>query len=116
MADMDENLRLYIYITFCYSVVVSFSFSTIVFSYYKVFRKIHAHYVQVGNSSLRDENLRALADELKITFMLILVTVLAFFICWTPSIITDLNEGFGGYYTLPQQVYIYAEHFYFCRQ
>lgn len=103
--DMDESLGLYIYITFCYSMVVSFSFSTIVFSYYKVFRKIHAHYVQVGNSSLRDENSRALAEELKITFML-LVTVLAFFICWTPSIITDLYEVFGGYYTLPRQVYM----------
>ena len=102
--DMDESLGLYIYITFCYSMVVSFSFSTIVFSYYKVFRKIHAHYVQVGKSSLRDENSRALAEELKITFML-LVTVLAFFICWTPSIITDLYEVFGGYYTLPRQVY-----------
>ena len=103
--DMDESLGLYIYITICYSMVVSFSFSTIVFSYYKVFRKIHAHYVQVGNSSLRDENSRALAEELKITFML-LVTVLAFFICWTPSIITDLYEVFGGYYTLPRQVYM----------
>lgn len=103
--DMDESLGLYIYITFCYSMVVSFSFSTIVFSYYKVFRKIHAHYVQVGNSSLRDENSRALAEELKITFML-LVTVLAFFICWTPSIITDLYAVFGGYYTLPRQVYM----------
>ena len=104
--DMDESLGLYIYITICYSMVVSFSFSTIVFSYYKVFRKIHAHYVQVGNSSLRDENSRALAEELKITFILILVTVLAFFICWTPSIITDLYEVFGGYYTLPRQVYM----------
>lgn len=103
--DMDESLGLYIYITICYSMVVSFSFSAIVFSYYKVFRKIHAHYVQVGNSSLRDENSRALAEELKITFML-LVTVLAFFICWTPSIITDLYEVFGGYYTLPRQVYM----------
>lgn len=103
--DMDESLGLYIYITFCYSMVVSFSFSTIVFSYYKVFRKIHAHYVQVGNSSLRDENSRALAEELKITFML-LVTVLAFFICWSPSFITDLYKVFVGYYTLPRQVYM----------
>lgn len=101
--DIDESLGLYI--TFCYSIVVSFSFSTIVFSYYKVFRKIHAHYVQVGNSSLRDENSRALAEELKITFML-LVTVLAFFICWTPSFFTDLYELFVGYYTLPRQVYM----------
>lgn len=42
--------------TFFYSIVVSFSFCTIVYSYYEVFRKIHAHYVQVGNSSLRMEN------------------------------------------------------------
>ena len=37
---------------------------------------------------------------------MLLVTVLAFFICWTPSIITDLYEVFGGYYTLPRQVYM----------
>ena len=101
--DMDESLGLYI--TFCYSMVVSFSFSATFFSYYKAFRKIHAHYVQVRNSSLRDENSRALAEELKITFML-LVTVLAFFICWTLSFITYLCEVFGGYYTLPRLVYM----------
>lgn len=37
---------------------------------------------------------------------MLLATVLAFFICWTPSFITDLYEVFGGYYTLPRQVYM----------
>ena len=101
--DLNENIGLYV--MFCFSIVISFAFSSIVFSYYKVFRKIRAHFVQVGNSSLRDDNSKAFAEEVKVT-MMILTTILAFSICWAPSFTTDFYEILGGYYTLPRQVYM----------
>ena len=95
-----------IYSTINYSIAVSLSFPPIVFSYYKVLRKIRAHFVQVRSSTLRnDQNSAAFAEEVKLTAMLF-TTILAFFICWTPSVIIDFYEVFGGYYTLPRQVYM----------
>ena len=94
-----------VYSTIIYSISVSLSFPPIVFSYYKVFRKIRAHFVQVRTSSLRDENSAAFAEEVKITTMLF-TTIFVFFICWTPSVIIDFYEVVSGYYTLPRQVYM----------
>jgi len=88
-----------------YLIFVSLSFPPIVFSYYKVLRKIRAHFVQVRTASLHDENSAAFAEEVKVTSMLF-TTILAFFICWTPSIVIDFYEGIGGYYTLSRQVYM----------
>ena len=101
--DLKENMGLYV--MFCFSIIISFAFSTIVFSYYKVLRKIRAHFVQVGNASLRDDNSKAFAEEVKVT-MMIFTTILAFSICWTPSFTIDFYEILGGYYTLPRQVYM----------
>ena len=84
---------------------VSIIFSTIVFSYYKVFKKIRAHYAQVANSSLHNDNSAAFAEEVKITSMLF-VTILAFFMCWIPSVVIDSYEALGGYFRLPRQVYL----------
>ena len=102
--DIKENIGLYF--TCCYSLTVSLTVSSIIFSYYKVFRKIRAHFIQVGNSSLhQNDNSTAFAEELKITAMLF-TTILAFLICWTPSVIIDFYEVIVGYYTLPREVYM----------
>ena len=98
--------KLGIYSAILYSIVVSVSFNPIVFSYYKVLRKIRAHFVQVRSSSFRDDDSTvAFAGEAKITTMLF-ATILAFFICWTPSVIIDFYEVIAGYYKLPRQVYM----------
>ena len=89
-----------------YSSIVCLIFSSIFFSYYKVFRKIRAHYAQVANSGIHNENSATFAGEVKITAMLF-VTVLAFFICWVPSFIIDFYEAIAGYYTLPRQLYLF---------
>ena len=88
-----------------YSLFVSIIFSTIAFSYYKVFRKIRAHYAQVANSSLHNDNSAAFAEEVKITSMLFVI-IFAFFMCWSPSVAIDFYEAFAGYFRLPRQVYL----------
>ena len=97
-----------IYCAIGYDILVSLSFPPIVFSYYQVFRKVRAHFAQVaqvGNLSHHDESSVTFTEEVKITAMLF-TTILAFFLCWTPSFIVDFYEIFVGYYTLPRQVYM----------
>ncbi|RMX56331.1 hypothetical protein pdam_00004481 [Pocillopora damicornis] len=86
--------------------LISFNRYVKIVSYYKVFRKIRAHYAQVASSGIRNENSAAFAEEVKITAMLF-VTVLTFFICWVPSFIIDFYEAIAGYYTLPRQLYLF---------
>ena len=100
--NLKDKVGLYSQIL--YSVNVSITFSAIMFSYCKVFRKIRAHFAQVANSSIHDDRSVAFAEEAKITSILF-VTILAFLICWFPSFIIDFYEVVGGYYTLPRQVY-----------
>ena len=100
--DMANNVGLYL--AFIYAILTSVAFSTVLFCYYKVFRKIRAHYLQVANSSIHNNNSVAFAEEVKITTLLF-ITILAFFICWSPTVTVDFYEVFGGYYTLPRQVY-----------
>ena len=109
--NLKENVGIYSAIT--YSITVSLSFLLIVFSYYKVFKKIRAHFAQVANSSLRDENSTPFIEEVKVTAMLF-TTIIAFFICWTPSVIVDFQDAIRGYYTLPRQVYLFNVFSYFC--
>ena len=92
-----------LYVSVLYAFVISLGFSSIVFSYYKVFRKIRAHFVQVANSSLHNDSSVHFAEEVRITTMLF-TTVIAFFICWMPSVIIDF---YGQYYTLPRQAYVF---------
>ena len=104
--NFKDNLGIYSAIT--YNILLTFSVPPIVFSYYHIFKKIRAHFAQVaqgGNLSHRDESLVTFNEEVKITAMLF-TTILAFFFCWTPSFIIDFYEIFGGYYTLPRQVYM----------
>ncbi|XP_078361248.1 melatonin receptor type 1B-B-like [Oculina patagonica] len=102
--DLTSNVGLYF--SFFFVTGTSVTCSTIVFSYYKVFRKIRAHFAQVANSSLHNNNSSAFAEEVKITTLLF-ITILAFFICWTPSVIVDLYESLGRFHTLPRQVYFF---------
>ena len=71
-----------------------------------MFRKIRAHFVQVANSSLQNNNPTAFAEEVKITTLLF-TAILVFFICYGPTVIIDFSEILGGYYTLPRQVYMF---------
>ncbi|KAL9966034.1 hypothetical protein ACROYT_G024043, partial [Oculina patagonica] len=87
-----------------YAITVSITFTAIMFSYCKVFRKVRAHFAQVANSSIHNDSSVAFAEEVKITTMLF-ATILAFLICWVPSVIIDFYEMITGYYTLPRQVY-----------
>lgn len=102
--NRKDNLGLYS--TCMFSICVSLTYPTMFFSYYKVFRKIRAHFSQVANSSIHNDNSLAFAEEVKITTMLF-TTILAFFICWIPSVTIDFYEILGGYYTLPRQVYYF---------
>ncbi|XP_078378413.1 melatonin receptor type 1A-like [Oculina patagonica] len=99
--SLADNIGLYI--SSLYAFVITVAFSTIVFSYYKVFKKIRAHFIQVANSSLYNDSSVAFAEEVKITTMLF-ATVVAFFICWSPSVIIDF---YGQYHTLPRQAYVF---------
>ena len=100
--DLKDGMGLY---SACmYSLNVSLGYSATFFSYYKVFRKIRAHFVQVAGSSLHNDSSTAFAEEVRITTMLF-ATVVAFMICFIPSNIVDFYEIVGGYYTLPRQAY-----------
>ena len=95
-----------IYFSFLYAFIITVTFSTILFSYYKVFRKIRAHFVQVANSSLHNNNSTAFAEEIKITTMLF-ATILALFICWSPSVGIDFYELFSGdQFMFSRQLYL----------
>ena len=99
--SLTDNVGLYF--SFLYAFVCTVAFSAIGFSYYKVFKKIRAHFAQVANSSLHNDSSTAFAEEVKITLMLF-ATVIAFLICWSPSVIVDF---YGQYHTLPRQVYVF---------
>ena len=100
--DLTESMGLY---SACmYSLNVCMGYSATFFSYYKVFRKIRGHFVQVAGSSLHNSSSTAFAEEVRITIMLF-ATVVAFIICYIPSNIIDFYEVVGGYYTLPRQAY-----------
>ena len=104
--NFKDNVGIYSAIT--YNILVTFSVPPVVFSHYHVFTKIRAHFTQVaqnGNFSRRDENSATFTEEVKITSMLF-TTILAFFLCSTPSFIIDFYEIFAGYYSFPRQVYM----------
>lgn len=105
-AKVNLKSALGLYCTITYSLNMSLTYLAIYFSYYKVFRKIRAHFAHVANTSLHSDSSIAFAEEVKVTTMLF-VTVVAFIICWIPTNIADLYEIFAGYYTLPRQLYFF---------
>lgn len=68
----------------------------------KVFREIRAHFSQVANASLNNDNKVAFAEEVKI-LTLLSTTIFAFIICWIPSVSIDLYKMFAGYYTFSKR-------------
>ncbi|KAL9966035.1 hypothetical protein ACROYT_G024044 [Oculina patagonica] len=96
-----------IYSACIYTFNISLGYSSTFFSYYKVFKKIRAHFNQVAGSSLHSDSSTAFAEEVRVTVMLF-VTLVAYLICFIPSNIMDLYEVVGGYYTLPRQAYFFS--------
>ena len=102
--EVSPTEALGLYCACWYALNVSLSYLAIFCSYYKVFKKIRAHFVQVAGSSLHNNTSTAFNEEVRITMMLF-VTVVAFMICWTPTNVVDFYEIVGGYYKFPRQVY-----------
>ena len=105
MLDNSETVRFMILGGYLF--VVPVSFSSIVVSYYKVYRKVHRHFAAVVNSALQDNNARSFVDEVRITKMLF-VTFVGFVICWSPALVLDLLEATRGQYIFPRQLYLLA--------
>lgn len=104
--DMNENEGVRFYTLGAYVIVTTVVFPVIIFCYYKVYRKVKAHFAEIANSGLVRQASRSFVTEAKITKMLF-VTLVAFLVCWTPAIITDVFEAFYGQYSLPLQVYFW---------
>ena len=89
----------------CYCVLFTISFPVIILCYYKVFRKVRAHFAQIADSTLNQDALKSFAEEVKITKTLFAVLT-AFLICWTPAftivILETLQEDIG----IPRQAYL----------
>ena len=78
-----------------YSALFPITFPVMIFCYYKVFRKVRAHFAQIADSTLNQDALKSFAEEVKITKTLFAVLI-TFLICWTPSFTIVILE------TLPQ--------------
>ena len=90
-----------------YAVVISMSFPVIIFCYYKVFRKVRAHFAQIADSTLHEDALKSFAEEVKITKILFAVMI-AFLLCWSPVATIESLDTLGGGYILQRQVYLIA--------
>ena len=88
-----------------YSVIIAVSYPVMIFCYYKVFRKIRAHFAQIADSTLHEDIQKSIAEEIKITKILFAVLI-AFLICWTPAFTIEFLDTLQGEYTLKRQVYL----------
>lgn len=88
-----------------YSVLIAMTYPVITFCYYKVFRKVRAHFTQITASSLHEDNAKSFAEEVKITKILFAVLI-AFVICWTPAFTIEFLDTLHGEYSLARQVYL----------
>lgn len=103
---LNVTNKLGIYFTILYVILTSVVFSLIFYCYYKVLRKIRAHFLQVRNSSLQNRESAAFAEEVRITTML-LFTLLAICISWSPSVIIDFYELFSDdQFMFTRQLYL----------
>ena len=104
MLDNSETVRFMILGGYLF--VVAVSLPSVVISYYKVYRKVRAHFAQLMKSTPQDNNARAFANEIRITKMLF-VTFVGFIICWSPALVLDLLEATRGQYIFPRQLYLF---------
>ena len=90
-----------------HAVLFAVSYPVIIFCYYKVFRKIRAHFAQIADSMLNRDVLKSFAEEVKITKILSAILI-AFVICWTPTFTVVSFDMLQGNYPLQRQVYLIA--------
>ncbi|KAJ7371224.1 melatonin receptor [Desmophyllum pertusum] len=88
-----------------YSVLISMAYPVMIFCYYKVFRKVRAHFAQIADSTLHEDTHNSFTEEVKITKILFAVLI-AFLICWTPGFTIEFLDILQGEYTLHRQVYL----------
>ncbi|XP_078370664.1 histamine H2 receptor-like [Oculina patagonica] len=88
-----------------YSVLIAVTFPVVLFCYYKVFRKVCAHFAQIADSTLHEDIHKSFAEEVKITKILFAVLI-AFLICWIPGFTIEFWDIFQGEYILRRQVYL----------
>lgn len=89
-----------------YVMVSAVVFPVMIICYVQVYRKVRAHFAEIAISGHVRQASRSFVNEAKITKMLF-VTLVAFLVCWTPAIITDVFEAFYGQYSLPRQAYFW---------
>lgn len=104
--DMAHGKGVHLYTLCAYLAVSAVIFPAMTFCYFKVYRKVREHFAQMAKSGLAQDVARSFVNEAKITKMLF-VTLVAFLVCWTPSICLDVFEAFNGQYSLPRQVYFW---------
>lgn len=79
-----------------------FTFNTIAFSYFRIFRTIRNHNANLNNR--QDNSPRISAKDLNVTKLLFAVVVVYVF-CWLPLLVVDTTEMFTGQYIFPRQIY-----------
>ena len=88
-----------------YAVLFAISFPALTLCYYKVFRKVRAHFAQIADSTLNQDALKSFAEEIKITKILFAVLT-SFILCWGPAFTIETLDTLSGESTLHRQVYL----------
>ena len=104
--DMTHSQGVRLYSLSAYVVISAIVFTVMIICYVQVYRKVRAHFAEVAIAGNGRQASRSFVNEAKITKMLF-VTLVAFLVCWTPAIITDVFEAFYVQYSFPRQVYFW---------
>ena len=104
--DMTHSQGVRLYSLTAYVMVSAVVFPVMIICYVQVYRKVRAHFAEIAIADHSRQSSRSFVNEAKITKMLF-VTLVAFIVCWTPAIVTDVFEAFYGQYSLPRQVYFW---------
>ena len=88
-----------------YSVLIAVTYLLMAFCYYKVFRKVRAHFGRVADSTLQAHAMKLFSEEVKRTKILFAILI-AFVICWTPIFAIEFLDTLQGEYRLHRQVYL----------
>ena len=87
-----------------YAALIAVTYPFMAFCYYKVFRKVRAHFNQVAASTLPGHAMKLFSEEVKITKILFAILI-AFVICWTPVFAIEFLDTLQGEYRLDRHVY-----------
>lgn len=104
--DMTHTQGVRLYSLAAYFTVSAVVFPVMIICYVQVYRKVRAHFAEISIAGSARQASRSFVNEAKITKMLF-VTLVAFLVCWSPAIITDVFEAFYGQYSLPRHVYFW---------